>query len=346
MPITAAGAAAGGGKEEESGILDELTPDIEDDTDDTNACLKMILDAFLQNLPNCVNRELIDKAAEEFCLNLNTKANRRKLVRTLFTVQRTRYDLLPFYSRLVATLNPCMPDVANDLVTALKGDFRWHVKKKDQINIESKLKTVRFIGELVKFNMFPKSEALHCLKMLLFDFSHHNIEMTCALVDTCGRFLYRSPDSHHRTKVYLDLMMRKKNALHLDSRYNTMIENAFYYSNPPEVSKEAKKVRPPMHEYIRKLLFKDLSKITTEKVLRQMRKLHWDEDDILLYALKCLSAVWNVRYNTIHCMANLLAGLAPYHEEMAIKVIDNVLEDIRSGMEINHPRFVTLNNLT
>ncbi len=231
-------------------------------------------------------------------MNLNTKANRRKLVRTLFTVQRTRYDLLPFYSRLVATLNPCMPDVANDLVTALKGDFRWHVKKKDQINIESKLKTVRFIGELVKFNMFPKSEALHCLKMLLFDFSHHNIEMTCALVDTCGRFLYRSPDSHHRTKVYLDLMMRKKAALHLDSRYNTMIENAFYYSNPPEVSKEAKKVRPPMHEYIRKLLFKDLSKITTEKVLRQMRKLNWDEDDIAQYALKCLTAVWNVRYET------------------------------------------------
>ena len=44
------------------------------------------------------------------------------------------------------------------------------------------------------------------------------------------------------------------------------------------------------------------------------------------------------RYNTIHCMANLLAGLAPYHEEMAIKVIDNVLEDVRNGMEINHPR--------
>jgi len=39
------------------------------------------------------------------------------------------------------------------------------VRKKDQINIESKLKTVRFIGELVKFNMFAKSEALHCIKV-------------------------------------------------------------------------------------------------------------------------------------------------------------------------------------
>lgn len=38
-----------------------------------------------------------------------------------------RYDLLPFYSRFVATLYPCMPDVAGDLVQLLKGDFKWHV---------------------------------------------------------------------------------------------------------------------------------------------------------------------------------------------------------------------------
>jgi hypothetical protein len=31
--------------------------------------------------------------------------------------------------------------------------------------------------------------------------------------------------------------------------------------------KMARKVRPPMHEYIRKLLYKDLSKTTTEKVI-------------------------------------------------------------------------------
>lgn len=60
--------------------------------------------------------------------------------------------------------------------------------------------------------------------------------------------------------------MRKKAALHLDSRYTTMIENAYYYSNPPEVPQMVKKIRPPIHEYIRKLLYKDLSKVTTEKV--------------------------------------------------------------------------------
>ena len=312
---------------------------LEDDDFDIAASMKQILEAFLNGLPTCVNRDLIDKAAIDFCMNLNTRSNRKKLVKTLFTVPRTRYDLLPFYSRFVATLNPCMPEVASDLVVLLKGDFKWHVRKKDQINIESKLKTVRFIAEMVKFKMFPKPEALHCLKMLLFDFKHHNIEMACGLLEACGRFLYRSLDSHHRTKVYLEVMMRKKAVTHMDQRYNTLIENAFYYCNPPQAKKVEVKVRPPMHEYIRKLLYKELSKITTEKILRQLRKLDWDNDDIAFYATKSLTAIWNVRFNVIHCCANLLAGLAPYHEKVAVAVVDGVIEDIRLGQEINHPKY-------
>jgi regulator of nonsense transcripts 2 len=96
-----------------------------------------------------------------------------------------------------------MPEVADDLAQYLKQEFRWQLKKKDQMKIESKLKVCRFIGEMVKFKMFPKSEALFCLKQLLFDFSHHHIEMACTLVEACGRFLFRSPESHQRTKIYL-----------------------------------------------------------------------------------------------------------------------------------------------
>lgn len=43
------------------------------------------------------------------------------------SVCSSRLDLLPFYSRLVATLHPCMCDVAEDLCSMLKGDFRFHV---------------------------------------------------------------------------------------------------------------------------------------------------------------------------------------------------------------------------
>ena len=48
----------------------------------------------------------------------------------------------------------------------------FQVRKKDQINIESKLKTMRFIGELVKFKIFPKTDALHCLKVSLWLYAY------------------------------------------------------------------------------------------------------------------------------------------------------------------------------
>ncbi|XP_053318091.1 regulator of nonsense transcripts 2 [Spea bombifrons] len=318
-------------------LLDEQEQD--DEEASTGSHLKLIVDAFIQQLPNCVNRDLIDKAAMDFCMNMNTKANRRKLVRALFIVPRQRLDLLPFYARLVATLHPCMSDVAEDLCSMLKGDFRFHVRKKDQINIETKNKTVRFIGELAKFKMFSKTDTLHCLKMLLSDFSHHHIEMACTLLETCGRFLFRSPDSHLRTSVLLEQMMRKKQAMHLDARYVTMVENAYYYCNPPPAEKTVRKKRPPLQEYIRKLLYKDLSKVTTEKVLRQMRKLSWQEPEAKEYVICCMVNIWNVKYNSIHCVANLLAGLVLYQEDVGIHVVDGVLEDIRLGMEVNQPKF-------
>lgn len=126
---------------------------------------KILMDAFLNTLGNCVNRDMIDKSAVNFCTNLNTKNNRKKLAKALFTVPRTRLDLLPFYARFVAQVAPVMPQVATDLVNYLKQDFRFLFKKKDQINIESKVKNVRFIGELVKFEIFPKADALHFLKV-------------------------------------------------------------------------------------------------------------------------------------------------------------------------------------
>ncbi|RMC10467.1 hypothetical protein DUI87_13272 [Hirundo rustica rustica] len=279
-------------------LLDEQEQ--EDEEASTGSHLKLIVDAFLQQLPNCVNRDLIDKAAMDFCMNMNTKANRRKLVRALFIVPRQRLDLLPFYARLVATLHPCMSDVAEDLCSMLKGDFRFHVRKKDQINIETKNKTVRFIGELTKFKMFSKNDTLHCLK---------------------------------------EQMMRKKQAMHLDARYVTMVENAYYYCNPPPAEKTVKKKRPPLQEYIRKLLYKDLSKVTTEKVLRQMRKLPWQDAEVKDYVICCMINIWNVKYNSIHCVANLLAGLVLYQEDVGIHVVDGVLEDIRLGMEVNQPKF-------
>jgi regulator of nonsense transcripts 2 len=94
-----------------------------------------LLTALLARLPDGTNRTLIDQAAVDFAF-LNSKAARKRLVKVravpdggghsnaefwqfLTQVPKTRTDLLPHYSRLVATLNKYMPDIGADLVSAV-----------------------------------------------------------------------------------------------------------------------------------------------------------------------------------------------------------------------------------
>ena len=78
--------------------------------------------------------------ASEFCMNFNSKPNRNKLVHTLFTVTKnrllvidrlmihffymSRMDLIGYYVRLVATLNPILIDIAPQLVEMLIKEFQ------------------------------------------------------------------------------------------------------------------------------------------------------------------------------------------------------------------------------
>ena len=61
-------------------------------------------------------------------------------------------------------------------------------------------------------------------------------------------------------------MVRKKRVQHLDGRQRSLVENALYYANPPENPRITHESRPPMLEFICKLLYKDLNKLNTEKV--------------------------------------------------------------------------------
>lgn len=318
-------------------VVEEPNPSSEAKTT-VNTNSKQYYDNFVNNLGKCVNRELIDSAAIEFLLQMNTKNNRKKISRSIFGVHRTRLDLLPFYGRFTATLNLVSPDVANELARLLKNDFKYHVREKDQINIESKIKVVRFIGELVKFGLYSKIEALFCLKVLLHDFNHHNIEMVCAFLEVCGVYLYNCKESRLRTNVYLEQMMRLKTVNAFDPRHTALIENSYYLIKPPEGGKMEKRIRTPIQRYIRHLIFEELNKSNVDKIIKLMRSLNWDDKEMNDYAVRCLSKAYNLRYHIIRCLADLVSGLSSYQDKAMMKVIDCVFEDIRAGLEIHSPK--------
>jgi regulator of nonsense transcripts 2 len=162
-----------------------------------------------QDLPECNRREAVDEIAEKFCTNhCASKNSRKRLSKALFLVPRTRLDLLPYYARLAAIVDRVYADVSTPLVTELEQQFHGQAKFKKNQNLESRLKTARYIGELTKFRVAPPIVALRCLRRCLDDFSGGNIDVACCLLEYCGRYLFRTPHTSARLTSLMETMMR------------------------------------------------------------------------------------------------------------------------------------------
>ncbi|ORY39930.1 ARM repeat-containing protein [Rhizoclosmatium globosum] len=280
------------------------------------------MDAFFNGLPNALSTEAIDKLAVEFCY-INTKNMRKRLVKTLFAVPRQRLDILPYYSRLIATLNPFMPEIATSLIAL----FHYHQRKTDRTFVEEKIKVVRFIGELTKFSVPEYHVTFHFFKVML--------ETVCSMLEVCGRYLYKTPETSRPTGNVLEIMMKKKTALNLDSRLSLLIDNAFYVCNPPEKTAVQQKERPPLELYIRKLFYLDLSKKTSERILKQLRMFNWNDPETVSLIQKPFFKCWKVKFSNLHVLAFLAFELSRYYPEFGVAVVDQCLEEMRLGLESN-----------
>lgn len=166
-----------------------------------------------QELPESNRREQIDGLSEKFCTNHgSSKTSRKRLSQTLFLVPRTRLDLLPYYSRMAATLCRVWPDISSSLITDLEQQFHGQAKYKKNQNVESRLRTARYIGELTKFRVAPPIIVFRCLRRCLDDFTGGNVDVACCLLESCGRYLYRLPHTNARLAALMDTMMRVSKA--------------------------------------------------------------------------------------------------------------------------------------
>ncbi|KAI0031222.1 transcription factor [Vararia minispora EC-137] len=295
-----------------------------------------LLTALLARLPDCTNRSLIDQAAVDFAF-LNSKAARKRLVKFLTQVPKTRTDLLPHYSRFVATLNRYMPDIGSELVASLDEEFRYLQRKKNVVKelADMRRKNITFLSNLTKFKVVPPHLILHIFKVCLDDFSGTNVDSIALLLEGCGRFLLRNDETKQRFATMLELMKRKQSLQHFDQRQSLMLENAYYQANPPERAPRQEKVRTPIELFIRHIIYDILSKKTIDKVLKLLRKLDWDDAAVVRQLHKVFTKPHKLRYANIALLAMLTYDLQKYHPDFVVGIVDTVFEDVRRGLEQN-----------
>ncbi|CBX99332.1 similar to nonsense-mediated mRNA decay factor (Upf2) [Plenodomus lingam JN3] len=297
------------------------------------------VDALLARLPELSTKEAVDQTAMDFCF-LNSKASRNRLIKAVQEIPKGRSDLLPLYSRLIATLAKYMPDVSQGLVAHLDDEFRSLQRRKSKDFLgQVRTQNVRYLAELTKFGVVPEHVIFHCLKVSLDDFSRMNIEIICNLLENCGRHLLRNPETSPRMASFLETLQRKKSAQVIGQQERMLIENAVYYVNPPERAAIEQKDRTPIELFLRKIMYQDLTRRTLDKTVRQIRKMHWEEEDIVNLLHKVFSKPGKIKYSNIHLLAVILGTILRHHQEFAISVIDDLLESITFGLELNDFKF-------
>lgn len=297
------------------------------------------VDAVLLRLPELQNKEMVDQIALDFCF-LNSKASRNRLVKTIQEVPKGRTDLLPLYARLAATLGQYMPDVMQGLVTHLDDEFRSLQRRKTKDFLgQVRMINMRYLAELTKFGIVPEHVIFHCFKVSLDEFSRMNIEIISNLLENCGRYLLRNPDTSPRMVSFLETLGRKKGAQHLGQQERMLIENAMYYVDPPKRAAIQQKDRNPTELFVRQLIYLDMTKRNYMKIMKTIRKLHWEEKEVVRMLEKIFSKPGKVKYSNIHLLAVLLGALYRYHQDFAIGAIDNVLEQVTLGLEQNDFQF-------
>jgi regulator of nonsense transcripts 2 len=94
-----------------------------------------------------------------------------------------------------------------------------------------------------------------------------------------------------------------------------------------------------MDQFIRRLVYFDMNKRNYTKILKQIRRLHWEEAEVVNVLEKIFSKPWKVKYGNIHLLAILVSALHRYHPAFVTSVIDNLIEYITTGLEQNDFKF-------
>jgi hypothetical protein len=112
------------------------------------------------------------------------------------------------------------------------------------------------------------------MRKLLVDLRQYKVDMLCAMVESMGVFLYRSPETHPKMSVVLDVIRRKSSEKIKDPRQKLLLENAYFCVVPPTEESTPLTRRPPMEEFI---LMKIIN--ADDRTDRILRRVDWSNKD-------------------------------------------------------------------
>ena len=283
--------------------------------------------------------------------------------------------LVPFYARVLKLMSKVFPkDISYVVASKVLEKFfnlnttiqttttpqpRSNVHSSSQQQqqlLKQKLQNVHYVSELIKFELIdPSAEAMQCLQILIENFERVNslnaaqngaVELMCAFVYRCGRFLCKSAKSKKRANTFLDIILRLKSIVskYLDETQVALVDEAYYAARPREVFRTTKPPKPVLFEYV-KYIFVEQMSADPSLAKRQLAKVlkHCDQfDDVHLerYLIRRAIKHSQQKFDDAERVVRLMSKFSQNQKdvkknELIVKFTDAALEEFRFGLEQN-----------
>lgn len=314
----------------------ENLPDIQEvvetaNIESVNASTDQI-NSFFTEMETANSKADIDKLCLTYWSSgIDNKATRNRLLK--FFIETKEWSKLNIYARFLATNHKYMPEITDEFVQYLDNGFRSQLHS-NRLN----LKNIMFYSEMMKFMLIPLFMVFHKIRSLIMNMQvPNNIEILTVFLEYSGKFLINNPETKPQMEKMVQLIRDKTKDRQLNINTKNALENIITLLYPPSVKSLnlKKKQYTPEQQFYRILIRSELSNIDSKHTIKLLRKAHWDDPAVYKTLLSLFTKPWKINYQNVPTLVKILNGLYMYHRNFIIKCIDQVLEDIERGLEIN-----------
>lgn len=288
-------------------------------------------------------------------------------------------DVLPYYARVVAVLNLALPGFAEPLVALLADELRFlitrlaggskrgidHTTGMNQFETRA-VRNTKLLAELTKFGIAPPQLIFGAMQRCLLSFSHECVAVLCVALEYVGKYMLLSSETQDHMLRLLENLKKVRTARNaVSGTLADLLDAALYFVVPSDrpATISVGKVRHPLEAFVRHLLLDRLHESNVDDVLRTIRKLPWTTslsasiclphasveptttqptqpcvEDIVVRAVL---AGMRSGASKLEILASFVAGLRAYHDRVAVRILDGLLDRILVHLDSDHGQGIT-----
>ncbi|QLL33366.1 hypothetical protein HG536_0E02770 [Torulaspora globosa] len=291
-----------------------------------------VINDFFSNLEKTESKEEIDALTVQYWSeNLDNKATKKRLIK--FLIETQDWSKIRVFTRFLATNAKYFPDVIDEFTSYLDSGFRSQLHT-NRINV----KNIIFFSEMVKFMLLPTYMIFHKIRTLIINLQvPNNIEILTVFFEHLGIFLINKPEYKPHMEKMVELIRENKKDRQINMNLKGALDNLINLVYPPSIRSlnAESKALSPEQKFYRILIRRELENFEYRHTVKLLRKASWRNQGVYHTLFELFTKPEEISYQNIPFLARILKDLYAYQRNFVLKAIDELLENIERGLELN-----------